>query len=80
MIITYPYNKDGGRFLGNLELSNVFHAFPRPVRRSRRNRMVLAANKAAASLGRCAGGGKIRFWIPISGRDDVYIHFSILPQ
>ena len=68
----------------DLELLNAFHAFwdafPSPVRLIRRDRMVLAVNKAAASLGRCAGGGKIRFWIPISGRDDVYIHFSILPQ
>ena len=66
--------------MGDLELSNVFHAFPRPVHRSRRDRMVLAANKAAASLGRCTGGGKIRFWIPISSRNGVDIHFSILPQ
>ena len=28
----------------------------------------------------CAGGVKIRFWIPISSRDGADIHFSILPQ
>ena len=43
----------------DLELLNVFHAFwdafPSPVRLIRRDRMVLAVNKAAASLGQRAG-------------------------
>ena len=46
----------------DLELLNVFHAFwdafPSPVRLIRRDRMVLAVNKAAASLGQRAGGEK----------------------
>lgn len=88
----------------------LWDTFPERVRLIRKDRTVLAVNKAAQALGmktgvRCVdqppveghigclanaslkdgagkygvtpNGARLRFWIPVSGRDDLYVHFSI---
>ena len=91
-----------------------FHAFwnnyPYMVRLIRKDRVVLAVNKASASAGFATGelcsaagpkeahagclsnlalkekvgkhqltadGSRLKFWIPVEGREDVFVHFSV---
>jgi len=96
------------------KLIESFHAFwnnyPYMVRLIRRDRIVLAVNKASADAGLSAGelcsavgakeahagclsnqslkekqakhqlagdGLRLKFWIPVEGREDVFVHFSV---
>ena len=95
-------------------LIESFHAmwnnYPYMVRLIRKDRVVLAVNKACAAAGLLPGvlcsaagtkeahagclfslalkentgkhqltadGARLKFWIPIEGRDDVFVHFSV---
>lgn len=96
------------------ELIRAFHIFwdsyPVHVRLIRRDRTVLAGNKAAEEKGMVAGthcfpnenghpgclgnlaldagraevrsfpNGRQQFWIPVQGREDVFVHFSCDPN
>ena len=96
------------------KLIECFHAmwnnYPYMVRLIRKDRIVLAVNKASAAAGLCVGelcsavglkeahagclansalkekqgkhqltgdGLRLKFWIPIEGREDVFVHFSV---
>ena len=100
--------------MSDQELIQAFHtlwdSYPVHVRLIRRDRTVLAGNKAAEAKGMVAGthcaptpnghpgclgnlsldtrqaqikhypNGRLQFWIPVEGREDVFVHFSCDPN